>query len=181
LMDKNGEPMLDDKDRIVTRVKRHDVADFSTVIERYGLPPVLQDVDLNDANRPLLALAEKKDPDTCSLTCAPFEDEIHDFQFTAIKGVQCRVTLAPTEGEAGWRFGLDLRLGNHEQVTRLADSGVYADRSLAMENARAMVHQWLQTLPNTGNADQRAAFNARRNKAGEQIELQFNALRAGKA
>jgi hypothetical protein len=58
--DKNGQPLIDDKGRVVIRMKRHDVADFADVIERFGLPPCLQDVDIADSDRPLLKLAEQK-------------------------------------------------------------------------------------------------------------------------
>src|SRR5512146_2541757 len=58
--DGNGEIKIDDKGRVVTRIRKHDFADFRDIVEQFGLPPCLSDVQINDADRGLLRIAEEK-------------------------------------------------------------------------------------------------------------------------
>jgi len=62
-VDTNGQPKHDDRGRIVCRIRKHDIEDFRDVVEIYGWKEDLQDLaekGIQDAQRPLLAEAEKK-------------------------------------------------------------------------------------------------------------------------
>jgi len=62
-LDTNGEPKRDDRGRLVCRIRKHDIQDFRDVVEIYGWEEDLQNLaekGIADAQRPLLAEAEKK-------------------------------------------------------------------------------------------------------------------------
>lgn len=67
-MDANGEPKFNDRDRLCCRIKKHDVEEFRSIVERHGL--YTQDLAeiataaINDSKRPLLAEAEKGSKDS---------------------------------------------------------------------------------------------------------------------
>ena len=61
--DKDGQLMRDDRGRLVTRIKKHDIEDFKCVMECYGVGEDLAAIaaaGIADAQRPLLAECEKK-------------------------------------------------------------------------------------------------------------------------
>lgn len=63
VVDTNGQPKRDDRGRLVTRIRKHDIQDFRDVVEIYGWEEDLQDLaerGIADAARPLLAEAERK-------------------------------------------------------------------------------------------------------------------------
>jgi hypothetical protein len=168
-MDKNGKPLIDDKDRIVTRVKRHDVADFSTVIERYGLPPVLKDMDLNDADRPLLELSGKKEKaSAASETKNKKEEQGQDAvavengepegkvitiepSFKGIKNCSVIIRLAP-EGD-GWSAGYSVILGNREIVIAGSDGPTGRSRVECLGEVRTWITEWVRALTMKGKAE----------------------------
>jgi hypothetical protein len=178
-VDKSGEPMFDDKDRIVTRIKRHDVADFSCVIERYGLPPALRDMaEMNDAERPLLALAEKKTsatPDAqrrCGGATEGTEEksgiEAIVVRFTGLKLVSCTIDLR--QDSKGWWLGYSVRLGNYTQESPLAEcTDPLPTQAKCLLATRGCIIDWLASLPNNGKADQKRAFAARVESMREQV------------
>jgi len=60
--DRNGDVMKDDRGRIVTRIKKHDIEEFRSVVYKYGLGVDLSKLSqaaINDADRPLLPDPEK--------------------------------------------------------------------------------------------------------------------------
>lgn len=62
-IDGDGEPKQDDEDRTVYRIRKHDIEEFLDVVNRHGchtndLSKVAQ-AGIRDADRPLLAAAEK--------------------------------------------------------------------------------------------------------------------------
>lgn len=62
-LDSNGDPKKDDRGRLVCRTRKHDFAEFRSVVEKYGWQDDLSKLaqaGINDASRPLLAEAEKK-------------------------------------------------------------------------------------------------------------------------
>lgn len=62
--DTNGQPKRDDRGRLVTRIRKHDIQDFRDVVEIYGWEEDLNELaerGIADAQRPLLAEAEKKE------------------------------------------------------------------------------------------------------------------------
>lgn len=63
VIDADDNPKLDDQDRLVCRIRKHDVEEFKAVTERHGLwtshLAELAQAAINDAQRPLLAEAEK--------------------------------------------------------------------------------------------------------------------------
>lgn len=63
VIDANGEPKKNDRDRLVCRIRKHDVEEFRQIVERHGawtqdLAKMAQ-AAINDSTRPLLAEAEK--------------------------------------------------------------------------------------------------------------------------
>jgi len=60
--DSDGEAKLDDRGRLVCRVKKHDVEEFRAVVDRHGLwtseLAAMAQAAINDQDRPLLAAAE---------------------------------------------------------------------------------------------------------------------------
>ena len=62
-LDSNGDPKKDDRGRFVCRVRKHDIEEFRSVIEKYGMNEDLSKLALaaiHDAERPLLAAANNK-------------------------------------------------------------------------------------------------------------------------
>jgi len=62
-MDADGKPKYNDRDRLVCRIRKHDVEEFREVVDRHGawtqdLAKIAK-AAINDASRPLLAEAEK--------------------------------------------------------------------------------------------------------------------------
>jgi len=56
-LDKNGEPMKDERGRFVCRIRKHDFEEFRSVLAQYGLDDDLSKIakaGINDADRPLL-------------------------------------------------------------------------------------------------------------------------------
>ncbi len=62
VIDADGNPKTDDRDRLVCRIRKHDIEEFKAVVQRHGC--YTQDLveiakgAINDAQRPLLAAAE---------------------------------------------------------------------------------------------------------------------------
>jgi hypothetical protein len=61
-MDADGNPKMNDRDRLVCRVRKHDVEEFRVIVERHGawtqdLAKMAQ-AAINDASRPLLKFGE---------------------------------------------------------------------------------------------------------------------------
>ncbi len=57
-LDNNGEPKKDDRGRLICRVRKHDFAEFRSVVENYGWQDNLSDLaqaGINDSKLPLLA------------------------------------------------------------------------------------------------------------------------------
>ena len=57
-LDSNGEPKKNDRGRLVCRVRKHDFAEFRSVVEKYGLQDDLSKLaqaGINDSKLPLLA------------------------------------------------------------------------------------------------------------------------------
>jgi hypothetical protein len=65
VVDTDGNPKRDDRDRLVCRIRKHDVEEFRDVVERHGLYTAhlsaIAQAAINDAKRPLLAAAERGD------------------------------------------------------------------------------------------------------------------------
>jgi len=63
VFDADGNPKLDDQDRPVCRIRKHDVEEFKAVTERHGLwtssLAEIAQATINDAKRPLLAGTKK--------------------------------------------------------------------------------------------------------------------------
>jgi len=63
VIDSDGNPKLDDRDRLVCRIRKHDCEEFKIVVERHGVwtsdLAALAQAIINDAKRPLLAEAQK--------------------------------------------------------------------------------------------------------------------------
>lgn len=62
-LDTSGEPKKDDRGRVVTRIKKHDIEEFRSVVDKYGLSDdmsKLAQAAIADAQRPLLAEIDKK-------------------------------------------------------------------------------------------------------------------------
>ena len=60
--DADGQPKRDDRDRVVCRIRKHDIEEFRAVVDKFGawtqdLAATAQ-AAINDAKRPLLAAAE---------------------------------------------------------------------------------------------------------------------------
>ena len=61
-LDSNGNPKKDDRDRLVCRTRKHDFAEFRSVVKKYGWQDDLSKLaqaNINDSKRPLLVEAEK--------------------------------------------------------------------------------------------------------------------------
>jgi hypothetical protein len=66
-IDKNGDQIRDDKDRLVYRVRKHDREDFLAVYEKYGLTEDIQQIAeqaIEDAKRPLFTPFTEDAPKT---------------------------------------------------------------------------------------------------------------------
>ncbi len=174
--DKNGGPLEDDKGRVVIRMKRHDVADFACVIERFGLPPCLQDIDIHDGDRPLLKLAESgaasaKDASPPGAQASEPEGPLTiKIKFSGIKKVKCQVYVQ--KGAAGWNWGYLASLGNHEEIRTIGDHPPRPTRPLAVLAAHRMIDGWLADLPLTGGADRKRSDKSRVESARRQIAEQ---------
>jgi len=62
-LDSNGDPKKNDRGRIVCRIRKHDFAEFRSVVKKYGLKDDLSKLaqaSINDSNRPLLAEMTKE-------------------------------------------------------------------------------------------------------------------------
>jgi hypothetical protein len=63
VIDSDGNQKTDDRDRLVCRIRKHDCEEFKCIVERHGLwtsdLAELALASINDAARPLLAVAEK--------------------------------------------------------------------------------------------------------------------------
>lgn len=120
--DKNGEPLIDDKNRIVIRMKRHNVADFADVIERFGLPPCLQDVDIADGDRPLLKFAEQKAKSAAERMYTVNEDGFVDnpieFPIPTPVDFQVDVKLLFARIDDRWYSGFEIK-GRGERTRRI--------------------------------------------------------------
>lgn len=66
VIDSDGNPKQDDRDRLVCRIRKHDVEEFRLVTEKFGLwtqdLAKLAQANINDAARPLLKANEEKQP-----------------------------------------------------------------------------------------------------------------------
>jgi len=164
--DKNGEPLIDDKGRPVIRLKRHDVSDFASIIKRFGPPPCLTDVDIADADRPLLKLAEEKDD------VGPQRDlrEEIPLKFTGLRAAKASLTVTRTAD--GWRAGYSLQLGNLEHRELPEDTLTKNDRPFAIRRAIKKMVRWLEDVEPTGNAAARRSLTRRLTQMCEQIETQ---------
>lgn len=58
--DRNGTDVYDDKDRIVLRMKRHNIADFKSILDEFGTEIEPTAEEIADADRPLLQMGDKK-------------------------------------------------------------------------------------------------------------------------
>jgi len=62
-LDSNGEPKKDDRGRLVCRIRKHDFAEFRSVVKKYGWEANLSELakaGIADAQRPLLAEMTKE-------------------------------------------------------------------------------------------------------------------------
>lgn len=75
VIDSDGNPKKNDRDRLVCRIKKHDTEEFRAVVERHGLWTAdleqIAQAAINDAKRPLLKKDETKptDPETKPESC----------------------------------------------------------------------------------------------------------------
>jgi hypothetical protein len=189
--DKNGEPLIDDKGRQVIRLRRHDVADFACIIARFGLPPCLSDVQIHDADRPLLQFAEAKDRVTAetNLPAGPGEPgqakkdawrtsfgEQIALKFKGLRGCKCIITVRQEIPGGLWRAAYSAELGNITASEVIQTAPPVADRALAIRSAMRAAIVWLEGIAITGRADFKRAFAARRDQMKEQIEEQIEKL-----
>jgi hypothetical protein len=78
--DADGHPKRNDRDRLVCRIKKHDTEEFRAVVDRHGLWTAdleqIARAAINDAKRPLLAVAERAGGD--GKTTAPAAERAGD-------------------------------------------------------------------------------------------------------
>lgn len=179
--DKNGEPLIDDKGRQVIRMKRHDVADFASIIQKFGLPPCLSDVQIADADRPLFKLAEEKVGSPTTATNVPEGGPEHgkhtafECKFKGLRGCKCHVEILGRPD--GWRAGYSAKLGNFAgSYGRAAQVLPVPMRSTAIEGVLRAIIFWLDSIVVTGTGDAKRSLTARRDLMKEQITDQINNL-----
>jgi hypothetical protein len=187
--DKNGAPMFNDKSRVVTRVKKHDVGDFRCVIEKFGLPENLTDIQIADSDRPLLAFAEAKQKTPKSEKAAagetacvkvspglmgPDTTEERKLKFKGLKGCKGLVSLRCKEGQ--WYGGYALHLGNLSIEEAPTDTQACSSRVEALQAAQTALDIWLTDLIVTGTADAKRAMLARRDMMREQLDQQLDPI-----
>jgi hypothetical protein len=176
--DKNGCALLDDKNRVVTRARKHDFADFVSIFRKFGLPENLIDCDIADADRPLLKLVkEESGPATASeASHAPQEPPSGEPQTIAVKfhGLK-RITcvLFVRRDIKGWRCGYEASIGNYETIEGVEDTVPFPVRELAIQAAYLAIDVFFSGLPETGTVDQKRANGRRVGQAREQIREQL--------
>jgi hypothetical protein len=188
--DKNGGPLIDDKGRQVIRLKRHDVADFACIIARFGLPPCLSDVQIHDADRPLLQLAEAKEPAAeTNLPAGPGEagqakkdasrtsfGEQIALKFKGLRGCKCTIIVRQEIPGGLWRAAYSAELGNIAASKAIQTAPPVENRALAIRFAMRAAIFWLEGIAITGRADFKRSLAARRDQMKEQIEEQIEKL-----
>jgi hypothetical protein len=173
--DKNGTPWLDDKNRVVTRTSKHDVADFKSIIQKFGLPENLQECDIADGDRPLLKLAKAKQETTKAAECDgvgpgwPIK-----LKFQGLKG--CKGSIDPVCQNGRWYAGYELQLGNLSIEEFPFDSHPQSSRMEALRAAKDSLHIWLVGLIFTGTANAKRAMQVRRDMMWEQLDQQLDAV-----
>jgi hypothetical protein len=159
--DKNGAPLYDDKNRIVTRVGRHNIADFLSIIRDYGLPEALTDVEINDGDRPLLTLAEAKAADSPasdrSQAPSPAPRAATDTDgterialvFPGQRRCAAAVQIRPEFGTTSiWRGGYRVQMGNYSTEVSL-DGDDYVEgptRESVLSRVWSLMVRWLEGL-----------------------------------
>jgi hypothetical protein len=178
--DKNGEPLIDDKGRQVIRMKRHDVGDFASIIQKFGLPPCLTDIQIADADRPLLKLAEQKNMATAAPKDAqpaknkPAEPECLALKFSGLRGCKAMITLKWADGY--WYAGWWIQLGNQSQEVAPENTPARSSRVEALQAGKGGLDIWLEELAISGSADAKRAMGKRRDMMREQINQQLDPL-----
>jgi hypothetical protein len=107
-LDKHGEPARDSRDRLIYRTRRHDLEEFHSIVERYGMWT-------SDIERFAAALRKSKEPFTPCEQCA----ERHGWVNTAADGEPARLT----------RCGCWLAWSEHRSIVDAEDA---AERAQAL-------------------------------------------------
>lgn len=141
-IDTNGEPMLDDRGRIVCRVRRHDFEDFTEVIQKYGFKESMSQIAkeaLKKVDQPLIYEIEQKQSDSHH---EEHEDDTKDDGFESADDqqlttndshgeepqdidlklpknwpVKCFIKIGKVDG--CWRYGYYIKAGNLEDVREI--------------------------------------------------------------
>jgi hypothetical protein len=185
-IDKNGEPLIDDKGRQVIRMRRHDVADFASIIQKFGLPPCLTDVQIHDADRPLLQIAEEKGKSTAidsrkggritktqnGVPTATTEEI--PLKFRGLRNAKAMITV--THQADGWRAGYEIKVGNLEKSMPALGMVPASSHLEALQAAKSALQMWAEEVEPSGSADTRRATTSRLASVCEQIDAQLDPM-----
>lgn len=179
--DKDGGPMLNDKSRLVTRIKKHDVGDFRSVIEKFGLPENLADVDIADAGRGLLKIAEGKAagraPETevaGSPHQAPVIPDHITVKFKGLRNCGCEIDLVHEVGQ--WYAPYRVRVGNLDQSRSGTELQGHSRKADALAGTKAEINTWLEEAEPTGGADDKRSMKRRMVAVCAQLDEQLDPL-----
>lgn len=179
--DKNGEPLIDDKGRQVIRMKRHNVADFASIIQKFGLPPCLSDVDIADAGRGLLQIAEEKAAGRTGETegagsphPAPDIPEHTKLKFKGLRNCECEIDLVEKDGQ--WYAPYRIRVGNIERSRSGTDLQGHSRKVDALAGTKAAINTWLEEAEPTGGADAQRSMQRRIAAVCTQLDEQLDPL-----
>jgi hypothetical protein len=186
--DKDGGVMLDDKDRPVTRARRHDIAEHRSVLERYGPPKQISQTEIADADRGLLKIAEQKGgvagtatntdggpPEQVKPGLRIPDGETYSETFTIkCKGMKRAGVDVKIHGEGGGpRAEWSARLGNYSGDGKIS---LCPSRSACLEVLKNSIFTWLNELAFSGTADQKRTMQRRREQMRDQVTATLDKL-----
>ncbi len=162
--DRNGEVLLDDKNRVVIRIRKHNIADFDNIIREFGVAMMPTETEIADADRPLLKLGESKP--TPAADPVPFEEDPAPADPAAAapvpapasadgvirirvksKKIGLDATIALQFRGDGWRMGYAIDAG-HKTAALALDTAtvVYPTSAAAAAGGAKELVAWLQVL-----------------------------------
>ena len=174
VMDSDGSPKINDRDRLVTRIKKHDCEEFRDIVNRHGLWK--QDLEafataaINDAKRPLLAESEKAEKSAAKADATTTTLKIADTEPTAANGDK------PSRAWRRWNFQQLTNLGFPDGKRKLLEEAGIDTMGKLMDkmNRQGSEDFWWKDIKGLGESGYDAIVNAimelRKSRADFQAE-----------
>jgi len=170
-LDKSGFPMFDDKGRLVTRTRRHNVTAFREEITEYGWQEDLSEIanaGIADADRGLLKIAEAKAQERSASDKGPATSDEH-LRFVPTGMKKAHVDFHLDRDDEGWSVHWDVQIGRYELHGDMDEAGTAPDRDGALLAAGKAIDAMLAKMQIMGTAPQKVEMEQRVHRFREQL------------